>query len=666
MTSLTDVDAAPTLEDVVRQALALDPRRALAFTNGDQARLCSTGVFTAVRQEDGKTLPLERLRERYGALYVRVSTVGQVDDGYSAEDQIRRGVEFFLAKRQQFRIFSDAGLSGGLAINEPALIRRLARQKASRYEKVFRAIFLHDLTSLTPAQVSGLERYLAEQTQSLLGSSSPDDDWEAEQILAPNVRVRYRPALSLLCQSLRAIHTLGVSDLSRLARSWALLADLSERLAHHRVAVQGLIEPLDYLTSDDEWEFRTVILGKMAEMKLREAVTGSLRGLRVLLQSGRPHSTIPLWVSRDAEGRAFLNEHAPLIRRLVHLVADDKLGMMDLVRWLEAEGIATTRGNARWGVNTLSHILRNRALVGYQEVFGIEWAVFPPLVSEETFARAQTVLDRRRASYRGPVSSSGPARHLLTGLLRCSCEAPITMMKRPEATSEQYRCSGRKSGKTHTDGNLPFGMNSTHAERFFEELMREHPRVVLSLFRDNRERNDLMEEIRTLEAEAALVRERRAAEAESAETRARTALTQSGLPITLETLAAIKQSLLRAFDDEERLIVERIEDRSHRLDTLTPPEAIASLEERVALWQELPVHEKNAILRAMFTAFKLVGPPGEQMFVGALRTAAGQSLPPIRLRCRVWRNGRSTRRFPSVENWIESWGVPDESERNRD
>jgi DNA invertase Pin-like site-specific DNA recombinase len=89
-------------------------------------------VYNLVVDEDGRPRELKLVDGRYFAIYVRVSTEGQVDDGYSIEDQIRRGIAYALQKGWAFRIFSDASLSGGLPINRASLIRDLAAIKAQR------------------------------------------------------------------------------------------------------------------------------------------------------------------------------------------------------------------------------------------------------------------------------------------------------------------------------------------------------------------------------------------------------------------------------------------------------------------------------------------------------------------------------------------------------
>ena len=158
--------ASPTIGQIIESAL--EPSRARRYANGDQARLCTTNVFTHVLDESGHEVPLERLAGRYGALYVRVSSLGQVEDDYSAEDQVRRSVEHSIRHRQAFRIFSDASLSNGLAINEPTLIRRLAISKAARHEKIFTSVFLYEHSRFTEAQRTDLRDYLEMQKAEVL------------------------------------------------------------------------------------------------------------------------------------------------------------------------------------------------------------------------------------------------------------------------------------------------------------------------------------------------------------------------------------------------------------------------------------------------------------------------------------------------------------------
>lgn len=146
---------------IIEMALGLDPRRALRYTNGDQARLCMTAVITSLHDDSGQIAPLEKVGTKYGALYARVSTPGQAEDGYSTEDQVRRGVEYFLRYRQAFRVFSDASLSGGLPIYEPNLIRKLAINKATRCEKVFTSIFFYEHSRFNEEQRAGLQGYLS-------------------------------------------------------------------------------------------------------------------------------------------------------------------------------------------------------------------------------------------------------------------------------------------------------------------------------------------------------------------------------------------------------------------------------------------------------------------------------------------------------------------------
>lgn len=337
----------PTLERITEISLGLDPRRALRYSNGDQARLCTTDVFTHVVDQDGREIELHREAGKYGAVYVRVSTVGQAEDGYSAEDQVRRGVEHFLRHRQAFRIFSDASLSGGLAINEPTLIRKLAISKAARYEKVFSGLFLYEHSRFTEEQRAGLRAYLEAQKAEILRGVNLDPELTVSQPLLDGFTAKYRPALTLLFQSLRQVHTVAVSDLPRLCRSQLLFTELTERLGAHKVGVVGFIESLDYLTRDD-LGITAFVLSKLAEMRLREVLSGTLRGLAALLATGRPHGLLPFWLERDEAGFARVVEgRADTARRMVDLYLGGGLGHGTIAKQLQREGHTPRRASRK-------------------------------------------------------------------------------------------------------------------------------------------------------------------------------------------------------------------------------------------------------------------------------------------------------------------------------
>lgn len=649
--SVNDITPSFTINEVTALALDLEPRRALRYTNGDQARLCTTDVFTCLIDERGDAVELSHVGGRYGALYVRVSTLGQAEDGYGADDQIRRGIEHFLRHRQAFRIFSDASLSGGLAINEPSLIRKLALAKAARYEKVFTSLFLYEHSRFNEAERSGLQAYLAAQKEEILRGVNLDPDLVDAQPLVEGFTAKYRPALTLLFQSLRQVHTIAVSDLSRLCRSQMLFAELTERLSFHKVGVVGFIESLDYIAQDD-LGITAFVLSKMAEMKLREVLSSTLRGLAALLQTGRPHGLLPFWLFRDEGGFARARpEIVPVVRRLVDLYLHQNLGHGMIAKQMQREGHAAPRSGS-WSVRYVAYALANPALIGKQVVFGVEWNVLPPVIAPAEWDAVQAKLHRRKEEY--PMIRYGEVR-LLSGILRCSCGAAIAGNRRSSAKYATYACLAG-SVKRMTNPGHAFHVNMRDADQFFEGLLREHPAVLLAAYKDSRQRNALLDDVRRLEAAAHAARQRREAEASgtAAET-ARQRLDTARLAATPDLVRSVIAQLLAPLDAEVAEFEQQAREARRRLDALMPEEAIVGLEERVSRWESLTTTEKNLVLRTLFDEVRVEGEPGSERLVPYLRTLDGRGRRPILLTTKIDQAGRYWRRFPSVASYLETF-----------
>lgn len=652
MNQTTKISETPSILQIIEMALSLDPRRALRFTNGDQARLCTTDVITDLLDETGQPVVLERIGGKYGALYVRVSTLGQSEDGYSATDQIRRGIEHFLRHRQAFRIFSDASLSGGLPIAEPSLIRKLAISKATRYEKVFSSIFLYEHSHYTEAQRAGLRDYLEAQKTDILRGINLDPDITDAQPIVDGFAARHRPALTILFQSLRQVHTLAVSDLSRLCRSQLLFAELTERLGVHQVAVIGFIESLDFLTQDD-LGITAFVLSKVAELKLREVLAGTLRGLATLLATGRPHGLLPFWLYRDKENFARIDAtRARAIRRMVDLYVKEELGHGAIAKQLQREGFAPSRSET-WSVRYVGYTLANPALIGKQVVFGIEWDVLPALLSPEEWQLLQDKLAGRRSDY--PTIRYGEVR-LLAGILKCSCGSAIAGTRRSSKKYATYACWAGSVKRMGNPGHT-FTVNMGDADKFFDTLFREHPAAILTAYKDSRERNALLEEVRELEHAALKTRQRREKEALTAEETARQRLARVSLQPTPDLVRSVVAQLLSSLDAEMSELEQLARDTQARLDTLIPEDAVMSLEARVHRWDGLSTAEKNAVLRTIFEEVRVEGEPGVEALVPYLRTLDGRGARPILLKTTCDMAGRYWRRFPTMEEYIETFYV---------
>ena len=172
-----------TIEQIISAALKLDPHKAIGLHDGSAVAACTSLVYTQIIDRKGETVSLRHFKyhdphdeevracsaddpdARYAAIYVRVSTPMQADDGWSTRDQCERAIAYCLDKGWAFRIFNDQGLSGRLPMRESHAISRMYQRRADLYAYYFTKVFLDAKLSprFTPLQKEMLARYRDER-----------------------------------------------------------------------------------------------------------------------------------------------------------------------------------------------------------------------------------------------------------------------------------------------------------------------------------------------------------------------------------------------------------------------------------------------------------------------------------------------------------------------
>ncbi len=239
-------------------------------------------------------------------------------DGYSEEEQLVRQIRHFVRQGLAFKVYSDCGLTGEYPSNDPRLIRRLLDGKAARYQKIFERTLL-DETSLqrrTPEQVASMRAYLAGRVARIKSGLITDDEFDPlSQLLdapepdfseddsapgaagasrdadgeavprrpgRPRRRVYFRQAFTQLWKDIEAglVHTVAVSDRSRLCRAADLESEFLMLLGQHQTRLVGLIEDLSTLdVSDPLKKGFSYLIASVNEFRLEETSGHSFRGL---------------------------------------------------------------------------------------------------------------------------------------------------------------------------------------------------------------------------------------------------------------------------------------------------------------------------------------------------------------------------------------------------
>jgi hypothetical protein len=281
-------------------------------------------------------------------------------------------------------------------------------------------------------------------------------------------------------------------------------------------------------------------------------------------------------------------------------------------------------------------------------MFGLEWSVYPPLVSEEQWGCIQQRLTNR--ANRHAPSSDNAQSYLAAGILRCSCG----MMMRHHLCAlrtHQYVCSEAavpRVDKTRKHVTL----NMKDVDAFLNELMESHPAVIRDTFRHSSKGQELQRDIARLRAEAEEFRQKLPAIEAQHLKEARDKAAQIGL-FKSEAVQAIFKSLMEDDLEAAALTENLLKERQYRLSTLLSEDHLQTIEERIAAWRSMDVAERNALLRTLFECFQVKGSPPNEYIIVKLRTLDDNELPPIYLNTTVRKIHLI--RLPTVAEWFASW-----------
>lgn len=602
----------------------------------------------------------------------------QREDGWSQEDQLRRLVTHFVSRGSAFRVFNDSGIGGGVPFRSPEMMRRIWRKKARTYRSVYTAVFLNDpkLSQFLPQMQDYVAARVAEiEAGALLPGvdedfSGRDKDGNLKYRTRERKRAQFRPALSLLMENLDLIHTVAVTDTTRLSRSEAMTWEIAQQLEEHETEFLALLESASITDSDDLGAaLSNRVLAVVAEYKLREAVLGSLRGILTLLQQGKPFGKIPTWLRRDpVTGVAeFATDESgnelpqvKAVRRLIELYlhqSDYGEASLHSVSVALAREYPSPHGKV-WAPATVKHILRNPALIGVQREFGVAFPIFPPLVDADTWEAIQAKLNRRGQGY-DRQNLKNPEGYLMTGLLRCRCGRLMQHHRKVNGT-RLYLCYATTSQRQADTAMHHASISAPEIERFMDEWMEFWSGPVIRVFKESSQGERLKGEIAELEDRLIALKQQREDDAEErrdeAIRRVRNAFGEVDLhavPVKAmieQGVALLQSSLLRQEQETERLL----NLKQQELRAMLRGDNLAQLEHRISDWDELVTLEKNFVLRRLFQSIQVEGlPPNESLLV-TLSLPDAPALPHIPMPAKRFGSGYR-RRLGSARDWVWAW-----------
>ncbi|ENM5903940.1 recombinase family protein [Vibrio mimicus] len=142
--------------------------------------------------------------------------------------------------------------------------------------------------------------------------------------------------------------------------------------------------------------------------------------------SGKVYGSVPFWINDTANGFE-LNERADVVRTIIDLYVNKRLGINKIARELTQKTIKTPTGKRNsWGATSIKNILRNSALYGQKEfevtslINGVNDTVhyslsnyYPALISKDEFILIDKINKAKTASI-GQRSSYGDNTHIIT------------------------------------------------------------------------------------------------------------------------------------------------------------------------------------------------------------------------------------------------------------
>ena len=307
--------------------------------------------------------------------------------------------------------------------------------------------------------------------------------WEIVELYVDNDRsaLKARPAYQLMLADIGRGHIGAIMAWhpDRLYRRVTDLADLVAACKEHNTQVATVnAGHIDLSTPTGR-----LVAGLLAQVAMYEVEHKSERWSRSWQQAreqGRAPRTGNRMFGYTRDSEVIPEEKAITLELAARMLAGDTYE--SALRWLEAEGIMTTRGNV-WTAQNLKQYLTNPRLAGWSTLKGeiVGEGRWEPLLDRDTFEQLNVRLKSRTRAY-------VPRKSLLNGLIVCGregCGMRLVTGGQSRAGGRRvriYRCPNRA-------GMRGCGRTAVEAARV-DELVEEYARIRLAdpLVRENLER----------------------------------------------------------------------------------------------------------------------------------------------------------------------------------
>jgi DNA invertase Pin-like site-specific DNA recombinase len=184
------------------------------------------------------------------------------------------------------------------------------------------------------------------------------------------------------------------------------------------------------------------LLANQESKKKAERVAASWAARKAGVLAGKaPRQSAACWLTwNEQTGKPTIIEAKAITVRRIFALACSGLGVLEICRQLRGTPPISRSSHGTWNPTTVKRILSSRAATGhYVQLEPPVANIWPPIVSEETWAIAQSKLGFAKRQ----TMKKGVTVNLLIGLVKCSrCGLPIV------SHGKRLRCSGATKGRS--------------------------------------------------------------------------------------------------------------------------------------------------------------------------------------------------------------------------
>jgi DNA invertase Pin-like site-specific DNA recombinase len=245
-----------------------------------------------------------------------------------------------------------------------------------------------------------------------------------------------RPQLEAVLNRLRKGDTLIVWKLDRLGRSTLETVSIVLDLVERGVNFRSLTDHIDLASDSPFARFQLTLLAAIAELERNIIIERTKAGREAARARGKFVGAPRLYGFLPDRSAVVPQEVQVLVEVTERILAGESAG--SIVRDLNARAITSTTGK-HWRSNTLRQVMENRNLA---KIMGQEDS------------------DRLRRVFSDPARKRQgvPAKHLLSGIVRCQCKAKMYVASRAGDGKPRYRCfhnaEVNRCGKTQVAAHL--------------------------------------------------------------------------------------------------------------------------------------------------------------------------------------------------------------------